>query len=110
MNMSTKRCYQLLGLPDGSSRTAAREAYQRLALAYHPDRNPGAGEVFSQISEAYQVLNSYFDSLEQDIPEDISGLPGIYRERRGRRGHPTDRRFEIILEGSYLGTSVRQRI
>lgn len=110
MNVSTKRCYQLLGLPEGSSRTVVREAYQRLALAYHPDRNPSAGEIFGQISEAYQLLNSYFDSLQQETPTGSSGLPGICRERRGRRGHPTDRRFEIVLEGSYLGTSVRQRI
>ena len=32
------------------------------------------------------------------------------RERRNRRGRPTDRRFEIVFESTYLGTSIKELI
>jgi len=110
MNMTIRQSYQLLGLQEGSPQSAVREAYQRLALAYHPDRNPGAGDVFSQISAAYQALNEHFARLIADNPDYTGKELDISRERRTRRGKPSDRRFEIVLEASYLGTSIRERI
>ena len=50
MSMTIKRCYQLLGVSENSSRAVIRDAFQRLALAYHPDRNPGADEIFAQMT------------------------------------------------------------
>ena len=118
MTLTNKRCYQLLGLPEGSSWVTVREAYQRLALAYHPDRNPAAIDVFQRIRAAYEQLLAELPEPEPvidptdalSLDTDTARVPDIGRERRGRRGSPSDRRFEIILEGSYLGTSVRERI
>jgi len=113
MTMSIRQCYQLLGLPEGSSKAAVRSAYQRLAQAFHPDRNPSSGDVFSQISAAYQTLCQHLDGVV-DIPESVTTSQqqaDANRElRRGRRGTPGDRRFEIVLESSYLGTKLRERI
>ncbi len=52
--------YEILGVPRQASQEEIKSAYRRLALKYHPDRNPGnknAEEQFKRISEAYQVLS-----------------------------------------------------
>ncbi|MBU1197928.1 molecular chaperone DnaJ [Candidatus Micrarchaeota archaeon] len=58
--MSTKRdYYEILGVSRDAPKSRIKEAYRRLALQYHPDRNkaPDAEEKFKEISEAYAVLS-----------------------------------------------------
>ncbi len=55
-----KDYYALLGLERNASEEEVKKAYRKLALKYHPDRNPGnkqAEETFKEISEAYQVIS-----------------------------------------------------
>lgn len=62
--------YQLLGIRKDASSTEIRAAYKRLAMLYHPDRNPNnteAEELFKLINEAYHVLadpakKAFYDS------------------------------------------------
>uniref|UniRef100_A0A8C3U3K1 DnaJ-like protein n=1 Tax=Catharus ustulatus TaxID=91951 RepID=A0A8C3U3K1_CATUS len=49
--------YDLLGVRPGASLDEIKRAYRRLALRYHPDKNPSEGERFKQISQAYEVLS-----------------------------------------------------
>jgi len=56
---SEKDYYQVLGLPPEAAEAEIRKSYRRLALRWHPDRNPrnpDAEERFKEISAAYAVL------------------------------------------------------
>ena len=55
-----KNYYQFLNIPQEADRKAIRSAYKKLAVQYHPDKNPdnpAAEEQFKRINEAYQVLS-----------------------------------------------------
>ncbi|MCS7176103.1 MAG: J domain-containing protein [Candidatus Kapabacteria bacterium] len=57
--MEFKDYYSILGVQPTASSEEIKKAYRRLALQYHPDRNPGdkaAEERFKEIAEAYEVL------------------------------------------------------
>lgn len=56
---SKKDFYELLGVSRTASADDIKKAYRKLAMQYHPDKNPGdakAEEMFKEISNAYEVL------------------------------------------------------
>ena len=58
--MAEQDYYKVLGVDRKASETEIKKAYRKLALKYHPDRNPDdkkAEEMFKEISEAYAVLS-----------------------------------------------------
>jgi molecular chaperone DnaJ len=59
--MTKKDYYQILGVDRSASGDQIKKAYRKLAMQYHPDRNPGnkeAEEKFKEAAEAYEVLNN----------------------------------------------------
>jgi curved DNA-binding protein len=85
--MEYRDYYKILGVPRTASADKIKSAYRKLAMQYHPDRNPGdkqAEERFKEINEAYQVLSdpqkrSRFDQLGEDYSKwQQNGAPGSY--------------------------------
>ncbi len=59
--MSKRDYYEVLGIEKSASKDDIKKAYRKLALKYHPDRNPDdkeAEEKFKEAAEAYEVLSS----------------------------------------------------
>ncbi|XP_067864291.1 dnaJ homolog subfamily B member 6b isoform X2 [Heptranchias perlo] len=77
--------YQVLGVPKNASPDEIKKSYRKLALKWHPDKNPDnkeeAESKFKQLSEAYEVLS---DSSKRDI-YDRYGKDGL--TNTGGGGH-----------------------
>lgn len=65
--MSKKDFYSILGVSRSASADEIKKSYRKLAMQYHPDKNPGdkkSEEKFKEISEAYDVLS---DAKKRDM-------------------------------------------
>lgn len=72
----TKDYYKSLGVSRDADKKEIQQAYRRLALKYHPDKNPGDAEAearFKEISEAYEVLSD----PEKRKMYDLRGAEGL---------------------------------
>jgi DnaJ-class molecular chaperone len=59
--MESKNYYSILGVEKNASEEDIKKSYKKLALQYHPDKNPGndiAVEKFKEVAEAYSVLSN----------------------------------------------------
>lgn len=58
--MSKRDYYEILGVERDADDQAIKSAYRKLAMKYHPDKNPGDQEAeatFKEINEAYEILS-----------------------------------------------------
>jgi molecular chaperone DnaJ len=132
--------YEVLGVGRNATDQELKQAYRRLAIKYHPDKNPGdkeAEERFKEIAEAYQVLSTpdlraRFDryghagvgasagqGFNQGFPGfedlfDMFGFGDIFgqtgRRRGPRRGSDLRYDIEISLEEAAAGLKTKIRV
>jgi DnaJ family protein B protein 6 len=89
--MSEKDYYNVLGVSNSASPSDIKKAYRKLAMKWHPDKNPDnkkvAEEKFKEISEAYEVLS---DPKKREI-YDRYGVAGLNNAATGAQsGFNTD--------------------
>jgi len=137
--MSKRDYYEVLGVDKGADEKEVKKAYRRIAMKYHPDRNPDApdaGEKFKEATEAYDVLmdsqkraaydrfghagvdpsmggggfsGGSFSDIFGDVFGDIFGGGG--RGRGGpQRGSDLRYTLDISLEDAVRGTTVEIRV
>lgn len=80
--MSKRDYYEILGVTKGSSADEVKKAYRKVAMQFHPDRNPGdkgAEEKFKEAAEAYEVLSD----ADKRVQYDRYGHAGLSNNGRG---------------------------
>jgi molecular chaperone DnaJ len=83
--MAKRDYYQVLDLPRTASEADIKKAYRRLAMKFHPDRNPGDHEAegkFKEAKEAYEVLSD----AQKRAAYDQFGHAGVDGMRGGGGG------------------------
>lgn len=78
--MSKKDFYEVLGVSKSASEDEIKKAYRKLAMQYHPDRNPGNHEAeakFKEISEAYGTLSDSGKRQQYDMFGSAGGASGF---------------------------------
>ncbi len=111
--MEYKDYYKILGVERNASEEEIKRAYRKLALKYHPDKNPDdkkAEERFKEINEAYDVLGdptkrSKYDQLGSSYRawERMGGQPGGFDWSQWASGTPGGVRIEVGDLGDLFG-------
>ena len=99
-----KDYYQILGVPKTASQEQIKKAYRKLAMQFHPDRNPGkeqwANDKFKEINEAFGILGDPQKRQQYDQFGTVGNVGDIF-------GSPFTRTtFEDLMKdfrGSGLG-------
>ncbi|KAH7643684.1 dnaj-like protein subfamily a member 1-like protein [Dermatophagoides farinae] len=122
--------YELLGVSPTCSQDDLKKAYRKLALKYHPDKNPNEGERFKAISQAYEVLANeekrrLYDmggekaikeggmasaTSPMDIFDMFFGMGRSKRDHGPRKGKDMHFALSVTLEELYNGSTRKLRV
>ena len=96
--MTKRDYYEVLGLSKGASSDEIKKAYRKLAVKYHPDKNPddnASEEEFKEIGEAYEALS---DPEKKSAYDQFGHAAFNSRAKAGRGGGGFHDPFDIFRE------------
>ena len=132
--MSKRDYYEVLGVANSASESDIKKAFRRLAMKYHPDRNPDDSEAeaqFKEAKEAFEVLSdankraAYDQFGHAGVDQSAGGFGGggfgdafsdIFGDifgggrSRVRKGADLQYNLELSLEDAVKGTTVKIRV
>lgn len=100
-----KDFYKILGVPKDADDNQIKKAYRRLAIQYHPDKNPGnleAENKFKDISEAYETLSDPQKRARYDAGDDID-MSDMFSSGGGAGGMGIDPEILFSMMGQQGG-------
>lgn len=100
--MAKRDYYEVLGVQKGATKDEIKKGYRKLAVQYHPDKNPGdkeAEEKFKEATEAYEILS---DEQKRQI-YDQYGFAGLEGMGGGGGYSHAYADFSDLFEGFDLG-------
>ena len=101
--------YEILEIERTSNKDEVKKAYRKMALRYHPDRNPDdkeAEEMFKRINEAYEVLSDD----DKRLVYDRYGKEGLHNQRFSFGGADFSDIFGDIFGSAFgFGSSARSK-
>lgn len=104
--MKNKNYYEILGVPETASKEEIKKAYRKLAVQYHPDKNPNSPKAaeakFKEISEAYFILGDEKKRAQYDQARRYGG--GYSGNFAGAQGF----NFDDFLK-QFSGSGYRQQ-
>ncbi len=101
--MAKRDYYEILGVAKNASADEIKKAYRKVAMQYHPDRNPGdkaAEEKFKEAAEAYEVLSDG----DKKAQYDRYGHAGV--SGNGRGGHSQNMEDIFSQFGDIFGEDI----
>jgi len=127
-NLNSDDYYQILGVPRSATDAQIKKAYKKLAVKWHPDKNPGdeqATKNFQKISEAYATLSDdkkrkIYDTYGKEaadqsdnMPEGhpmgghggFGGMPGGFSFSNGGGGHGMSPEMAQAMFSQFFGGS-----
>jgi len=137
-SVADTKLYDILGIAPDASQDEIKKAYRKMAIKYHPDKNPNAEDKFKEVSLAYEILNdpekrSVYDKYGEeglkeggpggfdgeDIFSSFFGFP--FGGRRGgpgggpkmpqkRKGKDVAMAYQVTLEELYKGKQTKFKL
>jgi len=105
--MTKRDYYDVLGVSRGASEEELKKAYRKLAIKYHPDKNPDnkeAEEKFKELAEAYEVLSDAQKRSTYDQFGHAAFGPGSGAGRAGGGFHDPFDIFKDVFGGGAGGS------